>query len=680
MLGQFFSGYRVSKLLAHLAIDGNTKHVIDPMAGTGDLLDAVFEAALFHGITLHEIHGIEIHGDSAQICEKRLSSLCALTNTTCRVISGDAFKAMTYAHLGDQSYDLVIANPPYVRYQSLKTRSVTTRRDLVEVLSHRLEGPSRELWENLVSNYSGLADLSVPAWLLCALLVRPGGRLAIVTPAAWRSREYALVVRYLMVRAFDIECIVEDSPPGWFPDAQVGTHLIIARRLSDRAVAIPLSNRSTWPLSRWVNIEQKIASSTSLVGEVFQDSTPEAQFRNSCYRTGSYKDRGIRSRPFVVQNEWVEIQARLKATNWFRTLEMDHHLPRWSLPTDEPESTRWRLIENIPDRIRDLLPPDFIFDSLRPTTTLGIRVGQGLRTGCNRFFYVQLVEHISPELAKVKTSATFGSRVLTVPVEVLRPVLHRQTELDFDGCVKASTYVLDLRLWVLPEDLQYVDSANDIYRLNRQQKPRLMPHDLAQYVRDATKIPLDQPLSTYVPSLSTVRSYARPARHNKPPRFWYMLPDFQPRHQPLAFTPRVIHRVPRTYANTNSVLLVDANFSTIWSEHRRWSPKLLAIMFNSVWCRALMEAIGTRLGGGALKLEASHLRRLMLPSLDPTTVRDLLGLTESSNLSTQQNVDLLVLRSLLSTRKPTSYVLALAEALRSLECELRHFRQGKDAS
>ena len=44
-LGQFFTGLPLGKLLAHLSLDSGTKTVLDPMAGHGDLLDAVWEAA-----------------------------------------------------------------------------------------------------------------------------------------------------------------------------------------------------------------------------------------------------------------------------------------------------------------------------------------------------------------------------------------------------------------------------------------------------------------------------------------------------------------------------------------------------------------------------------------------------------------------------------------------------------
>ena len=71
-LGQFFTGVRLGKLLAHLALEPNTRTILDPMAGHGDLLDATWEAAGERGITLDRLDGIEIDRATASVCRDRL--------------------------------------------------------------------------------------------------------------------------------------------------------------------------------------------------------------------------------------------------------------------------------------------------------------------------------------------------------------------------------------------------------------------------------------------------------------------------------------------------------------------------------------------------------------------------------------------------------------------------------
>lgn len=67
--------------------------------------------------------------------------------------------------------------------------------------------------------------------------------------------------------------------------------------------------------------------------------------------------------------------------------------------------------------------------------------------------------------------------------------------------------------------------------------------------------------------------------------------------------------------NPGHEVLIDANFSTLWREDDAGlDPLALLALFTSTWARASMELLGTVLGGGALKLEAAQLRRLLLPA------------------------------------------------------------------
>ena len=279
-LGQFFTGVPLGKILAHLAIHDETRTVLDPMAGHGDLLDAAWEAAAEMGIALHQLEGIEVDRETAQLASHRLKQLCRLKNAHARIITDDAFNPAMLTTLGNNTYDLVIANPPYVRYQSRKKETTIDpiRRGLMAIMQEMPDGPSTSVWSELARSYSGLADLSVPAWLLASVLVKPKGRLAIVVPATWRSRDYADVIRYLLLRCFEVEAIVEDQQPGWFSDALVRTHLIIAQRLEDAATAIPVGDRNDIPSAPWLMIAPEAAARGSLVGGAFRGGQPELQF------------------------------------------------------------------------------------------------------------------------------------------------------------------------------------------------------------------------------------------------------------------------------------------------------------------------------------------------------------------------------------------------------------------
>lgn len=602
-LGQFFTGLRLGKLLAHLALSDEVYAILDPMAGHGDLLDAADEAAVEKGIVIERFDAIEIDEETAKLCRKRLN--CIIGNDTTRqgrVIHGNAFTLDALQKLSSREYDLVITNPPYVRYQTrdkVDAENPDIRANLETIIDQNSSVDDKAVWKALVKGYSGLADLSIPAWLLSGLFVRPGGRLALVVPATWRSRDYGDVIRYLLLRCFQLEYIVEDSQPGWFSDALVRTQLIIARRLPAHEVSVPLESRDAWLPARLVQIAPDAASVQSLVGAAFTGTTPEADFARWLCEDNEKPHIGIKVSLFNTQAEWATLQGRIGARSWYRELEV---------PTKRSALSK---SHTIPNSLRDLI--EETHTSLTSLEDVGINVGQGLRTGCNRFFYVDICSE-KKESVQVRASATFNHQEFSIPIDAIRPVLRRQGELSMigDGRIPPGR-VLNLRQWVLPEDAPIVIKAENAYQATGEIPPEVMPDELAAFVRLASKtLATEDDGGKLIPELSAVRTNVRQFRKDITPRFWYMLPDFMPRHLPSVFVARINHDAPLVRLNLNKPILIDANFSTFWS-NENWTPSALKALLNSVWCQAFMEALGTPLGGGALKLEATHLKQIHIP-------------------------------------------------------------------
>ena len=615
-LGQYFTGLPLGKLLAHLALDRDTRTVLDPMAGHGDLLDATWEAAAERCLEIHRLDGIEIDEATAATGQDRLTRMAGtMSAPTRQIIAADAFDPAAINALPNRAYDMVITNPPYVRYQSRNGNGGggdAIRAGLSATIARHLSGADTKVWRALAEGYSGLADLSVPAWILAAAMVRPGGRLALVVPATWRSRDYADVIRYLLLWCFTLECIVEDQQPGWFSDALVRTHLIVARRLSvtDIAKSPNVGKTLREPLS--VQVAPEAAARDSLVGAAFAGTHPEAEFAAWLYSGYPGTRRGIKVHQFDLKHEWTGLKQRIHRRRWFHGLDGGTgNLPLFA----GAESTN---APTVPEALASILPEEFSPHALLSLNEAGIAVGQGLRTGCNGFFYVTACDAGGPDEIVIEASPLFGARQFSVPATALRPVLRRQSDLAaFNKARFPDGRVLDLRSWVLPEDQETILEAQTTYAAHRETRPQLMPEGLAAYVRLAAGTRFGNgETGKLIPTLSAVRTNARPSRGCRvTPRFWYMLPDFVPRHLPAAFVPRVNHGLPWAEINLDPPLLIDANFSTFWIPEGNWTRHALKALLNSIWCRALMEALGTPLGGGALKLEATHLRHMPVPAL-----------------------------------------------------------------
>ena len=262
-LGQYFSGTKVAGLLTDMIDLTPHLYAIDPMAGNGDMLYEIERK----GCTPQNLYGIEIDPIAGSLCASRMPISI--------IKVADAFSVDSISALGRSSWDLVITNPPYVRYQTMEgfddgqlsiQNAKSIRANLIKIIKQlgHLTEEERNCFIRIAQNYSGLSDLAVPAWILCAALVASNGTLAMVVPEAWLSREYALSIKYLLLKFFDIQYIVEDKNSTWFSDALIKTNLLVAKRVSYRNI-FPFNTKSFY---KRISIGAQCEDDNSLVGEM----------------------------------------------------------------------------------------------------------------------------------------------------------------------------------------------------------------------------------------------------------------------------------------------------------------------------------------------------------------------------------------------------------------------------
>lgn len=582
-LGQFFTGEPLARLLAALADATHAESAIDPMGGSGDMVAAV--------LSQHpgaEAAAIEVAPVAAQTAAQRLGSGVS-------VVHGNAFDPSSWDGLRP-AWDLVITNPPYVRYQAGSTAggdrgdipsAEQIRAGLVALIESNtgLNDAEREAFLFCARSYSGLSDLAVPSWLLCASKVAVGGRLAVLVPNTWLSRDYAAPVLYALRRFFDIEYVVEDKDMTWFSDALARTTLVVARRTTDKGTAFGPGSHLR------IALPSSIADDRGVVGAAFPNSDyPERDFATAAAQVlAGRTDGSVAGVAAQMSDESDLIEALRRA----RAREL------WPCTVEVGLVTQ----NTVPERVRRIIPD--VSCEFVTVEDLGWSVGQGLRTGANDFFYVTMLGDGR------FTSPLLPGQPLALPDTAVAAAVRRQAEVPARDApavaLPASSYVLVLDDWALPEDIDATEGP----------KPwRPMTGDLARLVRAASQHVYERGRSTVrLPSLSAVRTNVRAASASRQTaaRFWYHLPPLASRHRPKVYVARINGDHPLAFANDDD-RVVDANFSTLWpvADHALPSTAMLAL-FRSVWADALLEATGTVLGGGALKVEASHLRRLALP-------------------------------------------------------------------
>ena len=126
----------------------------------------------------NQLHGVEIHADSAVAAAATLGE----AGLSSRIDVSDFFDVDT-----QHKYDVVLGNPPYVRYQNFSGRARARSQELALALGVRI---------------SGLASSWAAFVLHAADHLAPDGRLALVLPAELLSVGYASTVRAYLLRRF----------------------------------------------------------------------------------------------------------------------------------------------------------------------------------------------------------------------------------------------------------------------------------------------------------------------------------------------------------------------------------------------------------------------------------------------------------------------------------------------
>jgi len=434
------------------------------------------------------------------------------------------------------------------------------------------------------------------------MLVKKGGKIAMVLPEAWLSRDYALIIKYLLLRFFRLEYIIEDANSSWFRSAQVKTMLLVGERITCKHSIRDWNEADTFT---YVSLYAASATENSLVKAAFNTvKSPERDFIHSLdagiSKEGFFSTRRVSLKAF--SNDLINHSV---STKWFKLIEAELS-PAACAATVKGESS-----------LRDLeYCSTTTFQKLQD---MGVLVGQGLRTGANSFFYLNFKD-AAQEQVTVFPLALFNYPPFQANRDYFKPVVRRQAELDNSFSLHSfqpKGVVLTLHHHVLSEDEAFI----------RQNHPHLagayglVDEPMGNYIRRAALCRNGAEAGAIaIPNLSAVKSNRRSWNPRKPhelPRFWYMLPEFAPRHSPDLFIPRVITGGAKARLNQQSALLIDANFSTLWvgDATSLYDPFSLLALLNSSYAVVAMEEYGTVMGGGALKLEATQLRRIPFPTL-----------------------------------------------------------------
>ncbi|MGY3262391.1 HsdM family class I SAM-dependent methyltransferase [Frigoribacterium sp. 2355] len=201
--GAFFTPEPLTRFITDWAIRTPGDLVMEPSAGDAAFLVEAVRRLRNLGAERPRVAGVEIHAHSARVAAERIAEAGGIPD----IIHSDFFLVNP-----EPTYDAVIGNPPYIRYQDFTGESRTRSRAAALKAGVTLNG--------LASSWAAFTIQS-------ALFLRPGGRMGLVLPAELLSVNYAAPVRqFLFSRFTNVELVLFKEQV--FPEAEADVVLLLA--------------------------------------------------------------------------------------------------------------------------------------------------------------------------------------------------------------------------------------------------------------------------------------------------------------------------------------------------------------------------------------------------------------------------------------------------------------------
>ena len=208
--GGYYTPEPIAQFICNWAIDINTRGILEPSCGDGVFLKEAAKKVIEINPNLSiedTIVGIELFEEEA----KKASIYGA------KVISGDFFGFYKDNIEGKQKFDVIIGNPPFIRYQNVDTNS----REI-----------AFQLMRNAGLHPNKLTNIWLPFLVLSALVLSKNGKLGMVIPAELFQVSYAGEAREFLAKYFDRLTLITFQKIV-FEDIQQEVILLLGEKNSD---------------------------------------------------------------------------------------------------------------------------------------------------------------------------------------------------------------------------------------------------------------------------------------------------------------------------------------------------------------------------------------------------------------------------------------------------------------
>ena len=204
--GAYYTPLQLADAMVKLFASQNISTVLEPSCGDGVFLDALRNLNLLNKVD--KLTAVEIEPDEAEKVRDRYSEFEQI-----EVYTEDFFDFYNRV-LGKEQYDLILGNPPYIRYQYLKESQ-------------------REMQSQILTSHGMKANKLINAWVAfivaCVQLLSEKGKIAFVIPAEILQVAYAEDLRlYLANNLAKITLITFEQLV--FPDIEQEVVVLIGEK------------------------------------------------------------------------------------------------------------------------------------------------------------------------------------------------------------------------------------------------------------------------------------------------------------------------------------------------------------------------------------------------------------------------------------------------------------------
>lgn len=191
--GGYYTPQPIADFICKWAITSTTQRVLEPSCGDGNFIESAIKRFKELGVQDNQLYGliqgVELLEIEAEKSKKRTAKYGLNSDT----ITNDDFFNFILEKNGNARYDVVIGNPPFIRYQNFPEE----HRDIAIKMMQEME-----LRPNKLTN------IWVPFLVISASKLRTNGKLGMVIPAELFQVKYAAETRVFLSNFFSRITIV----------------------------------------------------------------------------------------------------------------------------------------------------------------------------------------------------------------------------------------------------------------------------------------------------------------------------------------------------------------------------------------------------------------------------------------------------------------------------------------